>query len=315
MNNADAFTQMINVYTKIFSSYFQQFLSWGQWLFYSFSIIAIVWLCLWRAFEKDSVVESMPGFLKEFFTIALFYTFMVHAAPWLSSLVETTQTMGQQLTHQQVDPASIIHQGVTIANKIFYPVKNSGITAYELGNVIIAAAYLITLFSFIAVALNLAVTWLLTTFFISLSGLLLAFGTFPLTRNIARRTLDTVIAQSFKLLALYLVIGAGSGTLTTIAGYLPSDKITTFDVYAWTAAAALLFWCVAATLPKQAAALFRNAIEENRASESASKPILSPAMTAIRSDLTSPPTSVLLNTTFHQIEHPIMKSKPFRGES
>lgn len=304
MNNAEIFTQSIDTYTKIFSNYFQQFLSWGEWLFYSFSIIAIVWLCLWRAFDKDSVSESMPGFLKEFFIIALFYTLMAHAAPWLSSIVDTAQAMSQSLTHQQADPASIIHQGVTIANKIFYPVKNSGITTLELGNVIIAAAYLITLFSFIAVALNLAVTWLVTTFFISLSGLLLAFGTFAFTRNIARRTLEMVIAHSFKLLTLYLVIDAGSGILTSISDYLPSNNITTFDVYAWTIAAELLFLSVATILPKQAAALFRGAITENCEPEITSKVVLPAAMTAAPSDLTPP----LAPTLF------IVKSKPFRGE-
>lgn len=263
VNNADLITNIINQYTAVFSSYFSQFLNWGKWLFYGFSTIAIVWLTLWRAFDQDAVAEAMPGFLKEFFLIAFFYTIMINAAPWLSSIVDTAQSMGQQLTHQSIDPASIIQQGLTIANQILAPVRNSSAMNLTLGATLIIITYLVTLAAFIAVALNLAVTLLMTTFFIALSSLFLAFGTFAFMRAVARRTLDTVIAYSFKLLSLYLIIYAGAGIFAQLANNLPQDQITTFDVYGWTIAAALLFWATAACLSKQVARLFIDAIQDN----------------------------------------------------
>jgi len=256
MAGADLFTQLINQYIAVFASYFGQLLEWGKWLFYHFSVIAIVWLCLWRAFDNQSIVETMPDFLKEFFLISFFYTIMINAPAWLSSIVDTANSMGQSLTHQQSDPASIIQQGLTIANLILAPVKNSGAANLSIGAMLIMAAYWATLGAFIAVGLNLAITLLATTFFVSLSGLCLAFGTFSATRNIARRTLEMVIGSSFKLLALYIVIYAGAAIFTELANYLPTDKVSTFDVYGWTIAIVLLFCLASYRLPKLVMQLF-----------------------------------------------------------
>ncbi len=266
VNNADMITQIINQYTIIFSSYFSQFLNWGKWLFYSFSTIWIVWFCLWQAFDKSSLAEAMPDFIKEFFLIGFFYTVMINAAPWLSSLVDTAQSMSQQLTHKSIDPASIIQQGLTVANQILAPIKNSGAMSLSIGASLIIITYLMTLASFIAVALNLAVTLLMTTFLIALSSLFLALGSFAFTRTIAQRLINAVIAYSLKLLALYLTIGAGSEIFGQLANNLPKDQVTTFDVYAWTIAGALLFWLTTFCLSKQLASLFNDSIPINQQS-------------------------------------------------
>lgn len=305
-NYSDIITTIINQYVGIFSSYFNQFLDWGVWIFYSFSTIGIVWLCLWSAFEKHSITAAMPGFLKEFFLIAFFYTLMTHAASWLSSIVDTTQTMGLQLTHQVIDPASIIQQGLTIANRILAPIKNSAAANLGIGASLIIAAYLITLSAFIAVAINLAVTLLMTTFFVSLSGLTLAFGGFALTRAIALRTLDTIIAFSFKLLCLYLVINAGAGIFSALAASLPLDKILTFDIYAWTSAAALLFWMAAHHLPKQAVRLFAGAFEQNRSDNVT----LEPATMPLPYSQINPPASSFATSLYVPDDNHVFPSKP-----
>ncbi len=304
-NYSDIITSLINQYVGIFSGYFSQFLSWGSWIFYSFSIIGTVWLCLWSAFEKHSITAAMPVFLKEFFLIGFFYTLMTHAASWLSSIVDTSQTMGLQLTHQVIDPASIIQQGLTIANRILAPIKNSASANLGVGASLIIAAYLITLSAFIAVAINLAVTLLVSTFFISLSGLTLAFGSFAPTRTIARRTLDTIIAFSFKLLCLYLVINAGAGIFSSLAAYLPLDKILTFDIYAWTSAAALLFWMAAHHLPKQMVRLFADAFKENHSNNVT----VEPASMPLQFSQTHPVSSFSTPLYIHDND-PIFPSKP-----
>jgi len=259
--NADLLTHTINVYTQTFSHYFKTFLQWGEWLFFSLSAIATVWLCLWYAFDKENIADSMPGFLKEFFIIAFFYTMMMHAAPWLTSISDSAVVMNQTLTHHIIDPASIIEQGITIANKIILPLKNSGILSLGMSSLIIFIAYVVTITAFIAVALNLALTLLTITFFVSLSGLSLALGAFSLTRGAAYHTLEIVIGQSFKLLALYLVIDAGSGLFTQLGSLIPTDHIDSFDIYGWTTAIALLFWVLAKQIPQKAANLFTNALQ------------------------------------------------------
>lgn len=256
-NNLDIFTVLINQYTQILSSDYQQFLIWGQWLFYGFATISIVWICLWRAFDHDSITDSMPLFLKEFFLIALFYTIMTHASSWLFSMVDSAQAMGEQLTHQQIDPGSIIQQGLTIANQVLIPLQYSSVTQ-GFGSIVTLASYFLIFGSFLAVAINLAVTLLTTTFLISFSGLTLAFGCFNITRSYAKATLEQLTGYTFKLLSLYLMIYAGSSIFTQLANYLPKEKITSFDIYAWATATALLFSLLSYVIPKQIKTLFSN---------------------------------------------------------
>lgn len=262
MNNPDLITNLLNQYTQIFSGYYHSFLVWGKWLFFSFATINLVWFCLWRAFDKDAVIEAMPEFLKEFFVLAFFYTIMLNAGTWLSSIVDTAQSMGLQLTQQLADPASIIAQGISVANRIILPLKNSANPNNGMGSTLIQVAYLLTLTAFTAVAIHLAITLLTTTFLISLSALILAFSAFNFSRAIARRVLDHLTAYSFKLLSLYLVIHAGAGIFKQLAIYLPENQITTFDIYAWASASAALFSIAALMIPKRIAQLFFNSLQE-----------------------------------------------------
>lgn len=117
-------TSTVNTYTEAFNSYLNQFLNWGEWLFFGFLVIALVWLCVWNAFDKNSMHESMPNFLREFFVITFFYSIMLNAGPWLNSMVQTAVSMGETISHERVDPSSIIEQGLTIANDIYAPSAN-----------------------------------------------------------------------------------------------------------------------------------------------------------------------------------------------
>jgi type IV secretion system protein TrbL len=261
MNNTDLLTDLINQYTQAFSSYYSSFLNWGKWLFFSFASISLVWLCIWRAFDKESLLEAMPGFLKEFFLLSFFYTIMLNGGSWLSSIVDTAQSMGLQLTQQLPDPASIIQEGISIANRVFLPLKNSASLNSGMSSMLIQICYLLILAAFITTATQLAITLLTTTFFISLSGIFLAFSAFSFSRSIARRTIDHLIAYSIKLLALYLVINAGAGIFKLLASYLPEEKMTSWDVYVWASASAALFGACALLIPKYTASLFFNSLK------------------------------------------------------
>lgn len=263
----DIITTAINNYNSIFASYLNQFLEWGKWLFYSCAIIAIVWLCLWRAFDYSSFHSAMAGFIKEFFVITFFYTVMINAGPWLYSLVNTASSMGTTLAQQKVDPASIIAQGFAIANAILVAANNTSFLVNEFSILITSASYAIILFVFFAVALNLAATIILNSILISVASMSLAFAVFPFTRSVAHKTLDLVVANSIKLLVLYVTIAAGNGLITKIAEFIPTDTITSFDTFGWVVVSCLLFWIVAQQIPKRIAEIFTDMLHESHFAE------------------------------------------------
>jgi P-type conjugative transfer protein TrbL len=289
MINADGIiSSSVKIYENVFTGYLNQFLQWGEWLFYSFVIIAIVWLCLWKAFDQNSFQESLPSFLKEFFIVAFFYTIMINCGPWLGSIVSTATTMGSALTHTQVDPSNIITDGILLGNLILAPSKGSGILSLTIGIIIASISYIIVLAAFISIALDLALTLIITSFLISISALFLAFAAFPFTRTVARNTLDVVIANSFKLLALYAVIAAGQDVFYQIENIVPAGKISNFDIYGWIVAAAVLFWLVSKNLPNQVAKIVTNVIQETRGTDAAALAMSATRLSQVATRLGAP---------------------------
>lgn len=258
MNSLTAASQN---YISTFSGYTNTFLHWGQCLFFSLLVINIVWMSLWYAFDNQSFSESMPSFLKKFSGIAIFFTIMIHPG-WLGSVLDTVTVMGSEFTHQKTDPSSIIEIGLGLANKIMVPFHNSSLLTAGFGMIVILIAYVIVIGAFISIAIELAVTLIVTTALISISTFFLGFAGLNATTQIARQTLDVILANCIKILGIYIVVAAGSDTFSTIATQLPA-KFESFDPYVGVVAGALLFGVLAKTLPNQLAKIVSGAIQES----------------------------------------------------
>lgn len=254
-------TTITQQYMNTFRGYTQSFLHWGQWLFFGLLTINLVWLCLWQAFDRPSLAESMPRFIQRFFIITLFYTLMLHPA-WLMDVLKTMQFMGTRLNHAAIDPSALIWQGITLGNKVILPIEKSSLITALFGVMIIAIVYVIILFVFISVALDLAVTLIMVTALISIASFFLGFAALGATTPIARQTLDIILGLCVKLLGLYLVIAAGSQTLVTVIGQVPT-RLVAFDPYAWIVAVVLLFWLLAKHLPQQLVRIVSGAVHDS----------------------------------------------------
>ena len=261
----DIVTTAAQSYMTTFSGYVNQFLEWGQWLFFSLLVINIVWMALWCAFDRHSFSESMPSFIKKFFVITVFYTIMIHPA-WLSEILKTVQFMGNTLTQAPIDPSSLISEGIGIGNKIMIPIEKSSLLTLGFGLIIVLIAYIIILFVFISIALDLALTLIITTALISVATFFLGFSALGATSQIARQTLDVILANCVKLLGIYLVVAVGSQTMVAASSAIP-DHMASFDPYVWILAVALLFWLIAKNLPNQLAKIVTGAFQETRGTE------------------------------------------------
>lgn len=261
----DAISTAAHSYIQTFSGFVNQFTQWGQWLFGLLFAVNFIWLMLWYAFDKESLTQGLSHFIKRFFIVMLFYTIMLHPQ-WLLSVLQTVEHMGSQLTHQPIDPSSIIAQGIGIANKIIVPVAKSSFLTLGFGGLVILVVYVVILFTFISVALELALTLIMTTALISVSTFFLGFAALNATSQIARQTLDVVLANCIKLLGIYLVVAAGAKTITTITQSIP-ESLVSFDPYVWIVAASLLFWLLAKNLPNQLARMVSGTIQETHGTD------------------------------------------------
>jgi hypothetical protein len=249
----EAFSHIIDRYCHVLSSYQASFLKWGHLVFASLLVLNVAWTCLWVAFDKSCLTQSLSAFLKHFMGILIFYTLMLHPN-WLFSLLQSVESMGKSLTGIPVDPPSLIHKGIAISNKVLASVATSSLLTLGISALVILLAYLVINFTFITIALDLALTIIITTALISLSSFFLGFSSLASTAPIARQTLSLILANCFRLLGLYLVVGVGSSAIEGIAKDIPT-RVIAFDPYVWVVAACLLFWLLAKNLPNQLARL------------------------------------------------------------
>ena len=263
MNNI--LTTTAQSYIHIFSGFQHQFLVWGESLFFTLALINLTWLFLWYAFDSSSLLDNMSSFIRRYFMMSIFYTLMLNPS-WLKELLSVAHTMGESLGHLPLDPSSLISEGIGIANKIIWPVTNSSLLTAGFGLIIATIVYGIVLFVFLSIALELSLTLIMTTALITVSSFFLGFAALGTTTQIARQTLDVILANCVKLLGIYMVISVGHSSIIQVANSIP-EKTVSFDAYVWVVAVVVLFWLVARNLPNQLARIVSGAFRENEGAD------------------------------------------------
>jgi type IV secretory pathway TrbL component len=162
--------------------------------------------------------------------------------------------MGKTITHAPTDPSSIVSNGIALANSIMEPVKSFDIFHITFGAIIILIVYVVIVFAFISIALELAKTLIITTALISVSSFFLSFAALEQTSKIAHHLLEAVLGNCMKLLGIYLIVGTGTQIIINLSHLIPASE-TSFDDYWWLLSVVILFWMLAKQLPEQLARL------------------------------------------------------------
>jgi|GEM_PF-6441426 len=243
-------------YIQAFTSFHSTLLTWGLGLFSVLLVISMVLLCLWNAFEDESMKKSMVKFLKSYFIILVFYICMVHF-DWLMSIVDSAQFMGAKLANissGELTPSKIFSQGLNLATDVINAVPTLNLLKISVDVLIMFICYIAVIAVFIYVALELALTQIIATVFVVMSGFLLAFAAVDATRDIARNTLNKILYYSIKLLTLYPVIIAGERSINFTENLIPKGN-GGYSNYWWLVATVLLFYLLVKNLPDQVASV------------------------------------------------------------
>ncbi len=270
----DILTTSTTAYMNVFVGYLSQFTTWGKWIFFSLLTMNLVWMFVWYAFDKESLLAGLSSFIKKFVVICIFFTIMVNPE-WMVLVLKSVQSMGSQLTHAPIDPSSILSEGLGIGNKMLIPLQKSSLWQLSAVSVLILLAYVIVLFCFINVALELAVTLIVTMALISIATFFLGFAGLGATSQVARNTLDVILANCMKILGIYLVVASSNQAVSSIISLMPST-VSNPDPYVMIVTIAVLFLLIAKVLPNQLASIFSGVFRESKGVDAASM-----AMTAM----------------------------------
>lgn len=263
----DSITQATTTYMEAFAGFVSQFIAWGQHIFFSLLLINFVWLALGYAFDKASIVEGFSDFLKRLTVMGIFYALLCNPS-WMESLLNSATSMGFSLSHVIIDPSSLVSIGIGLANKIIQPISHTGILELSFGVFFAMLVYVGIIFCFISVAIELAITLIITCALVCISPLFFGFASLGATNQVARQALDVVIANCIKLLGIYLCVAAGLSTISYVESLVPST-VGSLDDYCWILACVVLFWQVAKQLPPQMARIISGAFRENQHADAA----------------------------------------------
>ena len=259
-SNSEIVTTTTQLYMDAFAGMYGDFLRWGMYLFLSLVVINCAWLFLWNAFDKQTLTHGISSFVKKYFVMLLFFTVMTHPN-WLISMLETAIYMGKRTSGIAVDPSSIIAAGISVANLAMKPFLNSSLLMSFPGAFVSIVTAGVVIYFYFKIAWDLAVALITCTALISLSSFFLGFAGLGATSDIAKRTIETILAHCVQILGIYIIVGVGSKAAHFVAEMIP-DKVTTFDPYLWVIAISGLFYGLARHLPHQLARIITGSFHD-----------------------------------------------------
>ncbi len=240
-------TAASNLYMTSFVSYSTMFMGWGKEIFKALLTINVTWLAIWYAFDRDSLMSGMSDFLKRFMIAMIFYSLMTNP-DLLASIINTTVDMGNKLVGSQIDPSSVIGEGFELGNKVLEQVNSSSFLTNFMGALEALVVYVIIVFCFMTIGLQIAVAQIVSTALAVFACLSLSFSALGATSSIATKTIDALIGNCFKLLGYYIIVGATKTLFDNIVKQFPTG-FKDMTPYGWICASTLLMWLLAKNLP------------------------------------------------------------------
>ena len=185
------------------------FLTAAQGLFWLLWIIEAGYSAFGIVMRPETYGDWHSWIIRQVLAVTFWQFVMTNATTWMADIVSGFQWLAGQAGSPYTTPSAIFEQGVNLASTVtgqlslLHPVNSTGL--------ILCAVLILLGFMFIAALLIevLAETWFIT----GMAALFVAFGALRFSRDIAISCIRHSVAIGFKLLALSLLVGAGSSFL------------------------------------------------------------------------------------------------------
>ena len=156
-------TKVTNDYINSFSLYTDKFMHYGKEIFMVLLAINITWICLWYAFDKDSLTAGMSDFLKKFTVAMIFYAIMVNPG-YMGSLITSATQMGLDVTGQKnLDPSYIVTIGTNVGLEALASITHLSFIFNAASILMTLIVFFVIQFCFMSIALQVAVTQVIAT--------------------------------------------------------------------------------------------------------------------------------------------------------
>ncbi|MGH7097847.1 MAG: P-type conjugative transfer protein TrbL [Stellaceae bacterium] len=212
--------QIVQHFQSLSQGWTGAFLTAAQGLFWLLWVIEAGYSAFGIVMRPETYGDWHSWIIRQVLAVTFWQFVMTNATTWMTDIVSGFQWLAGQAGSAYTTPSAIFEQGVNLASTVtgqlslLHPVNSTGL--------ILCAVLILLGFVFIAALLIevLAEAWFIT----GMAALFVAFGALRFSRDIAISCIRHAVAIGFKLLALSLLVGAGSSFLQSWSAQVGSMK-------------------------------------------------------------------------------------------
>ena len=221
IDNADIFDSILARFANTATGWGTKMVDYGTWLFWSLTLISMVWTYGMMALKKADIQEFLAETIR-FFVTTGFFLWILRNGPAISmAIIDSMRQMGSDASglSRVVSPSGIVDIGFDIAAKV---IDQSSIWSPASSTVgLIIAAIILVVLALVAVNMLLL---LVSAWLLAYGGVfLLGFGGGRWTQDIAIQYYKTVLGVGLQTFTMILIVGLGHSFIDQYYAALGND--------------------------------------------------------------------------------------------
>lgn len=201
---------------------------------------------------KADAMRIMFKAINALMILAIIYYLITNVAVFLPDLFNTATQLGLQGTGvTSLDPSSVVNIGESISAAMLKGVNSWGVLTEVMSSILAGFSSITCLLAFAFIAADLMFTLIVTYFYVSMSGIFIAFGANAWTLPIAKEYFSGAIGVSVKLMMLYMMITIAVGlTPQWMSIAVQSSQAGDWSGLLGVAACCMVFWYLSKKIPE-----------------------------------------------------------------
>ena len=221
LDNAGVFDTILHRFETTAAGWGSKMVSYGSWLFWSLSLLSMVWTYGLMALKKADIQEFFAETIR-FFVVTGFFLWLLQNGPAIAmAIIDTLRQVAANASglSKNISPSNMVDVGFDIASKA---IDMSSIWSPALSTVgILIAAIILVVLALVSVNMLLL---LISAWLVAYGGIfLLGFGGGRWTQDIAIQYYKTVLGIGVELLTMILIVGVGHSFIDQYYAMMSAD--------------------------------------------------------------------------------------------
>lgn len=236
---------IIALYETTVGHWIQVLESYAGELFWALAALDVAWMGAELVLKhRMNLTVGVLVSVNKLVTLSFFLVLLLNGPQWIPLIVNTFPQMGREAAGiSSIVPSAILRLGVVLSGKMLWAAGKSALLIDPVAGIAYVVAAAGVLIGFVILVLQFLVAKIECILAIGYGYIFLAFGGSRWTAPYVERYWSFAVASGLKLMALYLLIGAGLSAVQNWENQVQNLSISSFGVdVAWSVLAGTLLF-------------------------------------------------------------------------